>query len=265
VNLLKDIASLATLITVAGGAIYILGLMTLAWPIYAQITKKKDISTTWYAVSLIPKTVVAGQGVRVLIRYALLATLFSLLSGMVPLIVLQTTLLFSGSLLAAWTLAVLTLIATVAITTWASSGARGHWLFGEKGRNPVSRVFAFTITAASYAMGGLAGILLGGGAIEMDRLFPPHITVNQSLLVKALMLAIGGSFLLAISHVAKIDPPLPDVKITLDKGEGGDRCLKGKLVAHSDGVWYIFDKRATLTSVPDDKVTTAQVGNPQVE
>jgi hypothetical protein len=61
-----SIGDLATILTVAGVSIYVLGLTGLAIPIRREFTG--DISTAWYAVSLVPKTVVAGQGVRIWIQ-----------------------------------------------------------------------------------------------------------------------------------------------------------------------------------------------------
>src|SRR5215212_11106779 len=58
-----SIGDLATILTVAGVSIYVLGLIGLAIPILREFTG--DITTAWYAVSLVPKTVVAGQGVRI--------------------------------------------------------------------------------------------------------------------------------------------------------------------------------------------------------
>ena len=57
------IAQLATLLTAAGVAIYVLGLVGLALSINLTFTEKWF--TAWYAVSLMPRTVVAGQGVQI--------------------------------------------------------------------------------------------------------------------------------------------------------------------------------------------------------
>ena len=56
-------AEVADLITVVGAGIYGLGLLRLAWPIHKRWNN--DASTTWYATSLIPRAVVAGQGMRI--------------------------------------------------------------------------------------------------------------------------------------------------------------------------------------------------------
>src|SRR5215211_951364 len=68
------IAEVAALITVVGAAIYGLGLLGVAWPIHKRW--QNDAATTLYAVSLIPRAVVAGQGIRILMGFpTLVATL----------------------------------------------------------------------------------------------------------------------------------------------------------------------------------------------
>jgi hypothetical protein len=57
------IAQLATLLTAAGVAIYVLGLVGVALSV--NLTFAENWATAWYAVSLMPRTVVAGQGVRI--------------------------------------------------------------------------------------------------------------------------------------------------------------------------------------------------------
>src|SRR5215210_818203 len=61
-------ALITTFFTVAAALLYILGLIALGWPIQ-RVTN--NLSTTLYAVSLIPKTVVAGQGIRTFLGRAL--------------------------------------------------------------------------------------------------------------------------------------------------------------------------------------------------
>ena len=68
------LAEVAALVTVVGAAIYVLGLLGLAWPIH--IRWNNDASTTWYAMSLIPRAVVAGQGMRIFMGFpTIMATL----------------------------------------------------------------------------------------------------------------------------------------------------------------------------------------------
>jgi hypothetical protein len=58
-----SIGELATLITAAGVGIYVLGLIGVALSI--RLTFTNSWSTAWYAASLMPRVVVAGQGTRV--------------------------------------------------------------------------------------------------------------------------------------------------------------------------------------------------------
>jgi uncharacterized membrane protein YhaH (DUF805 family) len=68
------LAEVAALITVLGAAIYGLGLLGVAWPIHKRW--HNDAASTWYAVSLIPRAVVAGQGVRIFMGFpTVMATL----------------------------------------------------------------------------------------------------------------------------------------------------------------------------------------------
>ena len=68
------IAEVAALITVVGAATYGLGLLGVAWPIHKRW--HNDAATTWYAISLIPRAVVAGQGMRIFVGFpTIMATL----------------------------------------------------------------------------------------------------------------------------------------------------------------------------------------------
>ena len=64
-----DIADLAALVTVAGVSVYVAGLLGLALAIRLRLAD--DIETAWYAVSLLPRTDVAGQGVRIWLSWPL--------------------------------------------------------------------------------------------------------------------------------------------------------------------------------------------------
>ena len=70
-------AEVAALITVVGAAIYGLGLIGVAWPIHKRW--HNDAATTWYAVSLIPRAVVAGQGMRIFMGFPTVITTLLLL------------------------------------------------------------------------------------------------------------------------------------------------------------------------------------------
>jgi energy-converting hydrogenase Eha subunit C len=63
VNDTPRIVEIASLLTVAGVSVYVLGLVVLALSIRLFFKSRWD--TAWYAVSLLPRTAVAGQGVRI--------------------------------------------------------------------------------------------------------------------------------------------------------------------------------------------------------
>jgi len=71
-NSITIIGNLVGLITVAGAAVYVLGLVGLAVTIRSRLTG--DFSTAWYVVSLLPRTVVAGQGLRLWLRWPIILT-----------------------------------------------------------------------------------------------------------------------------------------------------------------------------------------------
>jgi hypothetical protein len=66
------IGDLAAIITAAGITIYVLGLVGLALTIRLEFTE--DLSTAWYAASLLPRTIVAGQGVRIWLGLPIILT-----------------------------------------------------------------------------------------------------------------------------------------------------------------------------------------------
>jgi hypothetical protein len=75
------IGDLVAIVTAAGVTIYALGLVGLATTIYLRITD--DFSTAWYAVSLVSRTVVAGQGARIWLGWPVVLTVATVLLALV--------------------------------------------------------------------------------------------------------------------------------------------------------------------------------------
>jgi hypothetical protein len=74
-----SIADISALVAVLAAAIYVLGLFTLWVPIYTTYTH--DFEAAWHAASLVPRTLVAGLGVRQLLAFPLLvATIILILT-----------------------------------------------------------------------------------------------------------------------------------------------------------------------------------------
>jgi hypothetical protein len=233
------IGDLAAILTVGGIAIYVLGLIGLAVPIRRVFTR--DLTTAWYAVALIPKTVVAGQGVRIWLRFPLVCTaLFLLATAVAP-----------TSAIAAY------LLLTVIIGGAATLGA---WKATE-----LTRIERLLGGVGAFA--GATVIYFGANGLTNNRLLS-HLELPGLLsaflreshwLVSVLLLILGG-FLLGLTPAIAAAPQLPAAKITKqDGGEEGPHPPKRYLVAHSDGYWHLFDENNDLLSIPDDQVSSVRI------
>jgi hypothetical protein len=250
-----NLAEIAALITVAGAAIYGLGLLGLAWPIHKRWNN--DASTTWYAMSLIPRTVVAGQGVRIFVGFP---TLMAILLLIWWLIVFPTLRLLSVSVsnLAAWAVGILALGVLGAGGYWllrSKYRQRIQWLLGPTPEFPRYRWLIWITVVLAIPTLFVAG-RLAAGAIRVQAQFP-FITVELGLLVVAVTLTFLASFLLQLIDATAIKPPLPTVEIALSDRTG--TVLEGKLLTHTEGVVHFFDERHQLTSMPDSKISSVRV------
>ena len=82
---LSGIVEVAALVTVAGIGVYVVGLLRLAMAMRLRLID--NLSTAWFVVALLPRTVVAGQGVRIWLAWplpfaALLVVLSTLIVGL---------------------------------------------------------------------------------------------------------------------------------------------------------------------------------------
>jgi hypothetical protein len=249
------IAEVAALITVVGAAIYGLGLIGVAWPIHKRWNN--DASSTWYAVSLIPRAVVAGQGLRVFVGFP---TLMATLLLMWWLVVFPVLRLLSAAVsgLAAWSAGIFALLLLLAGGRWllrSKHRQRIQWLLGPTPEHPRYGWLVWITVVLAVPTFFVAG-RLAAGAIELRAAFP-FITVDLSLLVVATALTYLASSLLQLIDATAIDPPLPTVEIALS--EGTQRVLEGKLLVHIEGVVYFFDEQRRLTSMPDGKISSVRI------
>jgi hypothetical protein len=239
-----DIADVLALITVAGVAVYVAGLVGLAIAIRREFTR--DISTAWYVVALIPRTVVAGQGVRIWLLWpvtlgALLTVLVALIAGrpdLAPLIPV-TGLVFAS---------VLSLLVLRTIQRpQPQRGMDSTWLAGHL------IVFAAIASLVGSIMMAKGVHLVFLTAVDAANLV--SASLGRSFLVGAILFIVGG-FLVALPGAAVVSDPLPPVRIY--RGAGG-ACLDGYLVTHADGFWYLMieddDKQKELQTIPDTEVS----------
>ena len=248
-------AEVAALITVVGAAIYGLGLLGVAWPIYKRW--HNDAATTCYAVSLLPRAVVAGQGMRIFVGFPTLMATLLLIWWLVVFPVLDLLSVVVSNL-AGWAIGVFALVVLLAGGYWLlrSRPRLGiQWLLGPTPEHPRYRWLIWTTTGLAVPTFFIAG-RLAAGAMEVRAAFP-FITVDPSLLAVAIALAFLASSLLQLNDATAIDPPLPTMEIALS--DGNQTVLEGKLLIHTEGVVHFFDEQHKLTSMPDSGIISLQV------
>lgn len=267
------IAQLATLLTAAGVAIYVLGLVGLALSINLTFTEKW--ATAWYAGSLMPRTVVAGQGLRIWRQ-----GLFRIVSLVFALLLLSATyaatryfvryILDTLGLSSTFGIAtgIATLIGALAVSHFVPGIMirRNRWLARVRskleadGNAPQYRRLSL-VTAASLWFIGI-GMSISGGYLVFKglRFNSDDGSVNWDIITVAFLVFLVGAFFVAIPSADRIEHPLPSVTL-IGAGEGTPK-LVGWLIAHSDGYWHLFDSQHVLLSVPDERVIEARVDDP---
>jgi hypothetical protein len=229
---LISIGDLAALVTVVGVTIYALGLIGLAVPIQRSYTH--DFATAWNAVSLMPKTIVVGQGVRIWMQWPILLTVVILIEALV-LRASTSEPAFITAVVASVTMSLIILI------VYARSP--------KDQRSQSSWFTPFLPTIGGGFVGVGAGIIVTGSATA------------------GIMLIFVGTLTAGIPIAMVAKPPLVKVRITQQQPvtiEGIPDPLEGWLVAHSDGYWHLFvvaNKQRELLSIPDDKVLVARMGS----
>ena len=248
-------AEVAALITVVGAAIYGLGLIGIAWPIHKRW--HNDAATTWYAISLIPRAVVVGQGIRIFLGFPTVITTL-LLTWWIIVFPLLDLLSVIASDSVGWMVGIFALLVLLAGGYWLLRSLyrrRVQWLLGPTPEHPRYRWLIWITTGLAVPTFFVAG-RLAAGAMEVRAAFP-FVTVDPSLLAVAIALAFLASSLLQLNDATAIDPPLPTVEIAL--ADGNQTVLEGKLLIHTEGVVHFFDEQRRLASMPDSRITSLQV------
>lgn len=228
-------------VALAAICIYVVGLWALWLPISRTFTN--DFSTAWYAVSLVPQTVIAGQGVRqVLIQPAL--ALFLIMCFYVFAAVLRGRFRLHNITIAL----VLALVFAVPIMGWMI------WIIvtGEKTKEPFapSNLVEAGISTLAFVIsivGGLAsGTMLNRGLQFAEGNYLPKV-VSVSNIVRGVTVSCVAVIIAAFLNSAVREPPLPTVKFSKSS------IAEGALLTHSEGFWYVFDSKGQLQAIPDDK------------
>jgi magnesium-transporting ATPase (P-type) len=261
------IGQLSALTAVLVGSIYILGLLSLFVPLAINYTK--DLTTAWYAVSLLPRPVVAGQGVLQLLSYPLLLTVVSVLSllgfgvlarrtrrrfpkrGRLAYIVISIGLM--GLVVAAW----------IYILWYYVGSLGGYQAYVEKWYGPNHPVFEALLNYVVSCVVLLFVVLRGqftaqrGLDISSERLLPR--VSNRADLFKGVLICWGGLLIIAVFQLFLMRPPLPKVEVTSEMVIPGMDQNPAHLLTHTDGFWYVFNQDGALIAIPDAEVKSVQV------
>jgi len=277
-----DIAGAATLITISATSIYVLGLIALGYPIYSRITKNS--STALYVVSVVPRKMVAGHGVRFLLGIPLIWTfLFAVFLSVAQLVYravdIRSSYVENPILNQTITtcLDALPLIASIFVVILllglheVLSAAGLYNIFypytslrpiagGESprpaaiadqadpqdyaGERDLLEFFAPSLVLANVI--GCIGGAVGGFILVTEGW-------NWEALFEALVVVIVINFVANVLVVISIKPPMPKVEVFRD-GADESKPIRGYLLAHSEGLWYIFDDEyKALQTIRDDK------------
>jgi excisionase family DNA binding protein len=251
VDLVIPIAGIAVGSAAALAALfYVLGYVTLWLPISRTYTH--DWDSAWYAVSLVPNTVVVGLGAgRVLAVPALIvSTLF--------IFVIWALSLYAGTLYLSWRfwgrkgvtawLVCLGVVVTIShlSLSWPDIGLR--------------EAFSATIIAIA-AIVGMPMVVwrnwdrrAAQAGQDLSRVSHWWIVKHwwRALAIFTLFLA-GCAFIYASGKAALSAPALPTVSIS------AERDIEGDLLAHKDGFWYVFNEEHVLVAISDKKVDSVRV------
>jgi hypothetical protein len=281
------VASLSAIATGLAGAAYVLGLIAMAWTIFKKNTK--DAYTALYAVSLVPKTVVIGQGIRIMLGTALMGwglriALFVLAFVGIPILVallggkgidvvrgsmgisstplgepldrvilqIVSAAIVLGSL---WLFGRLETTAGRLETTAGSldTTSFSHFLYLKPGAQPPPFKAIFIVCGL---LGGVGGAIVG--TVVYGFQYASGWWTFFIVLVAVFLITVASGVPYALSLA--IDTPLPKVRVTMSgaENEGVPRKTEGQLVAHSEGVFYVFEG-PILTAVPDGEAKLIRV------
>jgi hypothetical protein len=271
---MDSIGEVAAVVTVAGILVYVVGLVGLAIAIRLRLVR--DFSTAWFVVALLPRTIVAGQGVRIWlmwpIPFALLLVLVDMLienltsSHERAVAILDTSTAFLG-------LGYLSLFLVLVLYAMGKTDRENPELIGHV-------IIAIIVAALGIFLiaQGASIVLRSQGAFVVIRVVGEGM-LNLDLgppvqdMLSGTMLFLFGGFLVGVPAAATIDHPLPLVKVAGDSTVLANGLIASPpkplymapqrnlsewiasplyMVAHVDGTWHFLDdKEDVLLCIPD--------------
>jgi hypothetical protein len=262
---------IVAVLTVTGLSIYVIGLVGLAMAIRLRLIE--DTTTAWYVVSLLPRTVVAGQGVKIWLLWPLpFAVVLVVVDKSV--VALTKSREFAREILelTSPTLGFVFLsIFLMRVLYEMHKLAATHPAGEPMHREPIHPdLIGHFILATIIAL--LGTLLMAKGALLIVRVLHedslPLLGIPLEGMISGTVLFIVGGFFVGICMAATVAHPLPRVQITeldtveskglldLPKGDKGELYL----VAHTDGYWhFVYDESNELFSIPDRCVPAVRV------
>jgi hypothetical protein len=230
------LGDLSGLLALFGALVYMLGILALWFPIFRNYTH--DLAGSWYAVSIIPKTTVIGQGlIRLFIPVTIYAALIAIALSADYVARLQGT---------PWKIALRTIALLIA------------YFF------PVAWIVTLDFVGnEQFALWEYAVVLISPVPIIVAALWTRKLVHNpvdhegrRRLVIKAVVVVLVSSFVASFLAFGVIPhrPSVPRVDLT-----GSHSVEEGRLLTHSEGYWYIIEPDGEVFAVPDDEGRTAEV------
>jgi hypothetical protein len=114
-------------------------------------------------------------------------------------------------------------------------------------------------SALFFILGAASWIFGLNRAVEVrERLIP---SIDWRMAFKYLSISLAFTAVAVGLQGAAQDPPLYTVTIS----ETANQTVDGKLLAHTDRFWYVFDSEKTLLAIPDSQVKNIRLCTRQAE
>lgn len=246
-----NLGDMVAILTVAGIAIYVVGLVGLTLALRLRLTD--DMSTAWYAVALLPRTSVAGQGVKIWLTWpipfaALSVLMDSSIMGLTDSEELASSIIEKAT--PTLGLAFLSIFLVRVLYSMHKTGRYNQDLIGH-----------FIIATIIAAFGG---ILMCEGALLVIRAAReaavPLLDISVRGVLSGTIVFFIGGFLVGVTGAATVDHPLPRVQVATKHTTIPGELLAPLneqlyIVAHADGHWHLLDDRSDkLLSVSNELV-----------
>ena len=246
-----SLGEVSAFVGIVAGSIYILGLWGLLIPIANTYHQSFDVA--WYAVSLMPRITVAGQGVKMLLSPLILVGLVVITLG-----VMKINVSHRASKFALVGLGMLVTYLGLIYGLFQVNQALGVRPIFEDTAAPWkaddwSHFLGLTAIWASVGLGAIlasrTATMIGAALGEREGRRLPGI-VDGKLFMKGTAYYFALTFAIALLQAATAEAQLPKVTVSTET-----ETINGALVAHDDKVWYVFDQNTyALAAFPDTEV-----------